>query len=737
MLFSGGQDSTVCLAHALDAFARVETVGFDYGQRHAVELECRQRVRAEIASAFPAWGARLGPDHVLDITSFGAIGDTALTSGAEIQMLASGLPSTFVPGRNLVFFTYAAALGYRRGLHTLVGGMCETDYSGYPDCRDATLRALEQAIRLGTEVPFVDRHAADVAVQGRDLGACAQARRRRTHRPHHRAHPHLLSRRAGQASCLGLWLRRLPGLRAPRQGLRAVAGNQRAKTHAKSRGLKQFLPGSSRPGAGGSLKQGLTGSDYRTYQLVGLLLGPACFAAMLLSPVPSGLSAAGWATAALGVWMAIWWATEAIPLFATALLPLLFLPLLGISNLNAAAAPFANPVVFLLFGGFLIALAVERWDLHRRIAFHIILRVGNRPHNLIGGVMLATGALSMWISNTATTVMMLPIAISLIGVVLPPGKDHGRDGTNFAAAMLLGVAYAATIGGMATLIGSPPNALTASYLSQNFGIKVTFAEWMAIGVPISLVLLAAAYVILTRVSLPFSSALASTEQHVVADMLREMGPMSRPEKRVAAVFAAVVAAWILSPLIGHLTGVAMSDTGIAIAGVIALCAIPADWKSRTFLLDLATARRAPFDILILFGGGLSLAEAMEVSGLTLWIGNGLSFLHGLPVVVLVAGAVLLVIFISELMSNTATAAAFLPIGGSLAIGAEASPLLIALAVGLASSSAFMLPVGTLPNALVFGTGQIPLPRMLHAGFYLNLAGAAIITIGLALAAPFL
>ena len=342
---------------------------------------------------------------------------------------------------------------------------------------------------------------------------------------------------------------------------------------------------------------------------------------MLLSPAPSGLSAAGWATAALGVWMAIWWATEAVPLFATALLPLLFLPLLGISNLNAAAVPFANPVVFLLFGGFLIALAVERWNLHRRIAFHIILRVGNRPHNLIGGVMLSTGALSMWISNTATTVMMLPIAISLIAVVLPSGKDHGRDGTNFAAAMLLGVAYAATIGGMATLIGSPPNALTASYLSQNFGIKVTFAEWMAIGVPISLMLLAAAFVILTRVSLPFSSALASTEQHVVADMLREMGPMSTPEKRVAAVFAAVVAAWILGPLIGHVLSIDMNDTGIAIAGVIALCAIPADWKSRIFLLDLATARKAPFDILILFGGGLSLAEAMETSGLTLWIGQ--------------------------------------------------------------------------------------------------------------------
>jgi sodium-dependent dicarboxylate transporter 2/3/5 len=516
-----------------------------------------------------------------------------------------------------------------------------------------------------------------------------------------------------------------------------MAGGKRTKTHAKSDGMTQVLPGSSKPGAGGRLKQGQTGSDYKTYQLVGLLLGPACFAAMMLAPAPSGLSAAGWATAALGVWMAIWWATEAVPLFATALLPLLFLPLLGISNLNAAAAPFANPVVFLLFGGFLIALAVERWNLHRRISFHIILRVGSRPLNLVGGVMLATAAISMWISNTATTVMMLPIATSLIAVVLPSDKNHGQEGANFAAAMMLGVAYAATIGGMATLIGSPPNALTASYLGQTFGIKVTFAEWMAIGVPISLILLAAAFFILTRVSLPFSSTFASTEQHVVADMLRDMGPVSVPEKRVATVFVAVVAAWILSPLIGHLIGIAMTDTGIAIAGVIALCAIPADWKSRTFLLDLATARRAPFDILILFGGGLSFAEAMESSGLTLWIGHGLSFLHGMPVVVLIAGAALLVIFISELMSNTATAAAFLPIGGSLAVGADASPLLIALAVGFAASSAFMLPVGTLPNALVFGTGHIPLPRMLHAGFYLNLAGAAIITIGLALAEPFL
>ncbi|HSA67726.1 MAG TPA: DASS family sodium-coupled anion symporter, partial [Methyloceanibacter sp.] len=377
------------------------------------------------------------------------------------------------------------------------------------------------------------------------------------------------------------------------------------------------------------VKQEPSRSGHKTYQLVGLLLGPACFAAMALSPAPTGLSAAGWMTAALGVWMAIWWATEAIPLFATALLPLVLLPLLGISNLNAAAAPFANPVVFLLFGGFLIALAVERWNLHRRVAFYIILRVGNRPSNLIGGVMLATAAISMWVSNTATTVMMLPIATSLVAVALPSDKDHGRDGTNFAAAMLLGVAYAASIGGMATLIGTPPNALTASYLGQTYNIKVTFAEWMAVALPISATLLAAAFFILTRVSLPISSTLAATEQHVVADMLKDMGRMSVPEKRVATVFVVVVAAWILSPLIGHFTGITLTDTGIAIAGVIALCAIPAERRSRTSLLDLATARKAPFDILVLFGGGLSLAQAMESSGLALWIGQGLSFLHGM------------------------------------------------------------------------------------------------------------
>jgi solute carrier family 13 (sodium-dependent dicarboxylate transporter), member 2/3/5 len=251
------------------------------------------------------------------------------------------------------------------------------------------------------------------------------------------------------------------------------------------------------------------------------------------------------------------------------------------------------------------------------------------------------------------------------------------------------------------------------------------------------VMLALAFLTLTRIVFPFSDTLAGTETHVVADMLREMGPVSVPEKRVATVFAVVALGWILYPLVGNWVGLGITDTGIAIAGAIALFSIPADWRRRTFLLDWATARRVPWEILVLFGGGLSVAQAIDSSGLAVWIGNGLSFLHGTHLIVLVFGATLLVVFLTELMSNTATAAAFLPIAASLAIGADVAPLLIAMPVALAASSAYMLPVATLPNALVFGTGYVTLPQMLRAGLLLSLIGAAIIALGITIAAPLL
>jgi len=469
-------------------------------------------------------------------------------------------------------------------------------------------------------------------------------------------------------------------------------------------------------------------TKYRAYQAIGLVLGPSLFVLLIVLPAPTGLSGQAWATAAVAIWMAVWWATEALPLAATALLPLVLLPLLGILDVQQAAAPFANPLIFLFLGGFMIAAAVQRWGLHRRIALHIIARIGHRPLNLVAGTMLATAMLSMWISNTATAMMMLPIASSLVAITC--GESHALSGSksNFATAMMLGVAYAASIGGLATLIGSPPNALAASYLLQESGIHITFARWMLLAAPIAVVMLPLAWLILTRVAFPFSGETIEAESRPVTAMLDALGPISGPEKKVAIVFGLVAAGWILHPLLADVFGVGgITDTGLAIAGAVVLFAIPADWRTRKFLLDWTAARQIPWGILILFGGGLSLAQAIDRTGLARWIGSGLDFLTGEPAFLLVAAVTLLVILLTELTSNTATTAALLPVVGALAGGADLAPLLLAASVSLAASSAYMLPVATPPNAIVFGSGYVTLPQMMRAGLLLNIVGVIVIT----------
>ncbi|MGE3529150.1 MAG: SLC13 family permease, partial [Methyloceanibacter sp.] len=310
----------------------------------------------------------------------------------------------------------------------------------------------------------------------------------------------------------------------------------------------------------------------------------------------------------------------------------------------------------------------------------------------------------------------------------------GRDGRNFATAMVLGVAYSSSIGGMGSLIGSPPNALAVSYLQQSFNVEVTFAAWMAIALPIAAVMLLVAYVLLTRAVFPFSTGFGGTGAAMVPDMLAEIGPVSTPEKRVAVVCAVVATGWVLYPFIDSWIGFDLTDTGIAIAGAVALFAIPADWRRRVFLLDLATARNVPWEVLVLFGGGLSLAQAIDTSGLAAWMGAALSFLHGAPLVLIVGGICLLLVYLTELMSNTATTAAFLPVAGSLALASGVDPLWAAVPVALAASSAYMLPVATLPNAIVFGTGYVTLAQMLRAGVWLGLLGVLVITAGIVLAA---
>jgi sodium-dependent dicarboxylate transporter 2/3/5 len=424
--------------------------------------------------------------------------------------------------------------------------------------------------------------------------------------------------------------------------------------------------------------------------------------------------------------MAIWWSTEALPVAATALLPIVLFPLLGIADVGTAAAPFAHPLIFLFLGGFLIAGGIQRWNLHRRIALSLVLRLGTRPARLVGGFMVATAFLSMWVSNTATTMLMLPIAVSLIGEL---GAGEGR--ANFARALLLGVAYAASIGGLGTLIGTPPNALLAAFAAENYGIQIGFARWMLVGLPLVLVMGPLTWLLLTRFVFPVSDDQNTAGRDLIADHLRALGPLSVPERRVALVFGATAALWVLRPLLDGLPGLSgLSDTAIALAAGILLFLLPSGRPDAGRLMDWRETASLPWGTLILFGGGLSLADAANASGLASWIGQALGILADWPALLLVAAVVAVVVFLTEITSNTATAAAFLPLMGALAVTAGLPPLELMAPVAVAASAAFMLPVATPPNAIVYGSGQLAIGDMIRAGLWLNIL--SVITISLLL-----
>ncbi len=433
---------------------------------------------------------------------------------------------------------------------------------------------------------------------------------------------------------------------------------------------------------------------------------------------------AAWRTAALALLLAVWWMTEALPLGATSLLPLVLIPLLGIAPGEDAAAPYANPTVFLFLGGFLIALAVERCGLHRRAALTILAAVGSRPRNLVAGFMIATAFLSMWISNTAATLMMLPMALSVVALE-EPGSGEVRS--EFGAAILLGVAYAASLGGLGTLIGTPPNALLAAYMAERFGFELGFGRWMLIGVPLVLVSVPLAWLILTRLvcrvgDMPLVGAGTELDSARAA-----LGPMTRAQWLVGGITAATALAWMFRPLLEGVVP-AVSDTTIAVGGALLLFTVPVSWRRREFPLEGHDIDRLPWSVLLLFGGGLSLAAAIQSSGLAEWLGTALERLGSLPAPFLVLGVVASVVFLSELASNTAAAATFLPIAGALAVGLGESPVLLVIPAALAASCGFMLPVATPPNAIVYASGRIPMSRMIRAGLALNLSMIAILTL---------
>jgi sodium-dependent dicarboxylate transporter 2/3/5 len=471
---------------------------------------------------------------------------------------------------------------------------------------------------------------------------------------------------------------------------------------------------------------------------IAFVAGPFLAVVVWIAPAPAAMPIPAHAVAGLAVWMAVWWLTAVVPLSVTALLPLTVLPLAGTGAIDDVARRYADPIVFLFMGGFFLAAASERWGLHRRLAFGVLGLVGTDAARVVLAVMVATACVSMWISNTATAAMMLPIVVALAELARRAAGDRARP---FGVAVTLGMAYAASIGGIATLIGTPPTAIFAAAARHVTGRAVGFAEWMAIGVPLAAALLALCWLLLVRVVHRVSGPLAGVAELVAAERAT-LGRWSPGQRITVAVLVAAALGWVFREpkVLGGWTlpGLAavapgLSDTGIAIIASVVLFVVPVtDGERRTTVLDWESARGIPWDVLLLFGGGLALAWGFETSGLAGWLAGRLSGLAGASPVIIVAAVTLFFVLLTELTSNTATAAMAMPLVASLAPALGAEPLGLMAAAALGSALGFMLPVGTPPNALAYGTGAVTVRDMARAGVWLDLAGAALITLAVLL-----
>ncbi len=447
---------------------------------------------------------------------------------------------------------------------------------------------------------------------------------------------------------------------------------------------------------------------------------------------PEGLTQAGFRAAGVGLMMGVLWMSEALPVPVTALLPLVLFPILGIGSVKEAAAPFSDQVIFLYMGGFMLSLAMQRWGLHRRIALGIICFTGTKERSIVWGFILATAFLSMWVSNTATVMMMLPIALSVAQLL---ARQRNEESHVFPLALMLGIAYAATIGGMGTPIGTPTNAVFMGYMEKT-GSSVSFTKWMMAAVPLVVVALPVTHALLTRFCFAVRNEEVPGARELIRDELAALGRMSRGEVVTAIVFCMAALCWVSRQFVVDAMSApppwllsASADTVVAVSAALVLFLVPVDLKKGVFVLEWKQASKLPWDVLLLFGGGLSLAAAFESTKFAEWLGAQAGALSGLPLWALMGIIVLGILMLSELASNVATCTAFLPVAAALATGAlGVHPLLLTVPVALASSAAFMMPVGTPPNAIVFGTGYVRMSEMVKAGIWLNLLFVFMITI---------
>lgn len=466
-------------------------------------------------------------------------------------------------------------------------------------------------------------------------------------------------------------------------------------------------------------------------KFVGLILGPVLFMLIVNGLEPGTLSEKSILVLGMGAWMVSWWATEAMPIPVTALLPMVIFPLAGVSTVLEASAPYGDPVIFLFMGGFILALGLERHKLHQRIALGLIRLTGTSGNGIILGFMLSTALISMWISNTATAIMMLPIATSVTSLLASELGAHKDDPRfqKFATGLMLAIAYSASIGGMATIIGTPPNVVLVGFMKRFYNLDVSFTSWMIMGVPMMILALASCYLIITRVL--FVNRLHSIEgsRELIQRKYLELGRLTKAEKLVLVVFSFTCFFWIFRQNLNNLIGKnLLDDTTIAIAGGILMFLMPVDLQKQKFLLEWNDMKELPWGILLLFGGGLCLADGMEKSGLVQIVGNYFSQQKDISPAVLIISLTAISMGLTELMSNVALVTIFVPVVFGIADGFHINPVWLSIPVTLAASCAFMMPISTPPNAVLFATGYIRMKDMIRTGILLNLACLVIISI---------
>lgn len=462
-------------------------------------------------------------------------------------------------------------------------------------------------------------------------------------------------------------------------------------------------------------------------KLIALLLGPIIFILFIIFQAPTGMSSNAFIMVGITLWIAIWWISEAVPIAVTSLLPIVLFPATGILNISETTAAFGDKYVFLYLGGFLLAIAIEKWNLHKRMALHIINSIGTNIYGIILGFMVATAFLSMWISNTATAVMMLPMGMSIVSTLKDNPTTDENENTIFGKTLMLSIAYAASIGGIATLIGTPPNLVFAGFVQKTYGIEITFSQWIKFGLPIAILLLGIAWLYLTRVAYKFKQVEFPGGKQEIKRLLRELGPIKKEEKIVFLVFIITALCWVTRSFIIQKFIPGIDDTAIAITAAIVLFIVPSSKKNEP-LIHWGDAVKIPWGIILLFGGGMALATGFETTGLAVWLGNQMGLLEGISLFLLVLIIITAVNFLTEVTSNLATTAMLMPILAPIAFNLNVNPFILMVATTVAASCAFMLPVATPPNAVVFGSGYLKISDMIKAGFWMNIVSIILLTL---------